>query len=201
MNGNKMNRPNNGCGNQMNRPNNGCGCGNQMNRPNNGCGNQMNRPNNGCGCGNQMNRPNNGCGNQMNRPNNGCGCGNQTNRPNNGCGNQMNRPNNGCGCGNQMNRPNNGCGCESVDFSQNLMNLCRDDLLKVINEVSFAMYDCCLFLDTHPMDSCALDYFQKMKKKRKAAMDIYTRKFGPLVLDCAGDGCTWDWGQEPLPWE
>ena len=94
-----------------------------------------------------------------------------------------------------------GCGCESVDFSQNLMNLCRDDLLKAINEVSFAMYDCCLFLDTHPMDSCALDYFQKMKKKRKAAMDIYTRKFGPLVLDCAGDGCTWDWGQEPLPWE
>ena len=81
------------------------------------------------------------------------------------------------------------------------MNLCRDDLLKVINEVSFAMYDCCLFLDTHPMDSCALDYFQKMKKKRKAAMDIYARKFGPLVLDCAGDGCTWDWGQEPLPWE
>ena len=141
-------------------------------------GNKMNGMN-GCGCGNQMNRPNNGCG----------------------CGNQMNRPNNGCGCGNQMNRPNNGCGCESVDFSQNLMNLCRDDLLKVINEVSFAMYDCCLFLDTHPMDSCALDYFQKMKKKRKAAMDIYTRKFGPLVLDCAGDGCTWDWGQEPLPWE
>ena len=178
MNGNKMNGMN------------GCGCSNQMNRPNNGCGNQMNRPNNGCGCSNQMNRPNNGCGcgNQMNRPNNGCGCGNQMNRPNNGCGNQMNQP-------------NNGCGCESVDFSQNLMNLCRDDLLKVINEVSFAMYDCCLFLDTHPMDSCALDYFQKMKKKRKAAMDIYTRKFGPLVLDCAGDGCTWDWGQEPLPWE
>ena len=141
-------------------------------------GNKMNGMN-GCGCSNQMNRPNNGCG----------------------CGNQMNQPNNGCGCGNQMNRPNNGCGCESVDFSQNLMNLCRDDLLKVINEVSFAMYDCCLFLDTHPMDSCALDYFQKMKKKRKAAMDIYTRKFGPLVLDCAGDGCTWDWGQEPLPWE
>ena len=141
-------------------------------------GNKMNGMN-GCGCSNQMNRPNNGCG----------------------CGNQMNRPNNGCGCGNQMNRPNNGCGCESVDFSQNLMNLCRDDLLKAINEVSFAMYDCCLFLDTHPMDSCALDYFQKMKKKRKAAMDIYTRKFGPLVLDCAGDGCTWDWGQEPLPWE
>ena len=180
MNGNKMNGMNGcGCSNQMNRPNNGCGC-----------GNQMNRPNNGCGCSNQMNRPNNGCGNQMNQPNNGCGC-----------GNQMNRPNNGCGCGNQMNRPNNGCGCESVDFSQNLMNLCRDDLLKAINEVSFAMYDCCLFLDTHPMDSCALDYFQKMKKKRKAAMDIYTRKFGPLVLDCAGDGCTWDWGQEPLPWE
>ena len=92
-------------------------------------------------------------GNKMNGMN-GCGCGNQMNRPNNGCGNQMNRP-------------NNGCGCESVDFSQNLMNLCRDDLLKVINEVSFAMYDCCLFLDTHPMDSCALDYFQKMKKKRK----------------------------------
>ena len=21
------------------------------------------------------------------------------------------------------------------------------------------------------------------------------------VQDCAGDGCTWDWGQEPLPWE
>ena len=106
-------------------------------------------------------------GNKMNGMN-GCGC-----------SNQMNRPNNGCGCGNQMNRPNNGCGCESVDFSQNLMNLCRDDLLKVINEVSFAMYDCCLFLDTHPMDSCALDYFQKMKKKRK--LIYYKEKYHILT--------------------
>ena len=119
--------------------------------------------------GNKMNGMNGcGCGNQMNRPNNGCGCSNQMNRPSNGCGNQMNRPNNGCGCGNQMNRPNNGCGCESVDFSQNLMNLCRDDLLKVINEVSFAMYDCCLFLDTHPMGFLCIGLFSKNEEKKKS---------------------------------
>lgn len=144
-----------------------------------------------------------GCVNPMNRPNNNCGCGSPMNRMNNNCGcdNPMNRPSNKCRCDSPMNRLNNNCGCETVDFSQNLMNLCRDDLLKVLSEVSFAMYDCCLFLDTHPNDSSALEYFQKMKKKRKAAMDIYTRKFGPLVLDCAGDGCAWDWGKEPLPWE
>lgn len=82
-----------------------------------------------------------------------------------------------------------------------LMNMNKNQLLRYLGEVSFAMYDTALFLDTHPEDEEAMAYFQQMKNARKMAKELYSKKYGPLCLDDVDCGCTFDWAAEPLPWE
>lgn len=81
------------------------------------------------------------------------------------------------------------------------MNCCQ--LLQHINEVSFAVDDILLYLDTHPCDADALAYARKMIGKRRKAMDIYAKKYGPLTIDCTNEreSSNWDWVMQPWPWE
>lgn len=79
---------------------------------------------------------------------------------------------------------------------------CRRELLEWINVVSFAMNDATLFLDTHPCNAEALEYFGEFKNQRTQALKEYARYYGPLTLDSA---CTdmerWMWINEPWPWQ
>ena len=75
----------------------------------------------------------------------------------------------------------------------------RKELLQKINEVSFAVNDITLYLDTHPMDSIAKSDFQQAASKRKELMQKYAKEFGPLTLDCS---CEYhSWAEGPTPWE
>ena len=47
------------------------------------------------------------------------------------------------------------------------------ELMKFINEVSFALNDVILYLDTHPDDAEALEYYHKYKKQRHQAVKEY----------------------------
>lgn len=81
--------------------------------------------------------------------------------------------------------------------------LCKEDLLNQINEISFAVYDTLLYLDTHPEDQEALEYYREMQSKRNAAAAEYGERFGPLTIDCSSataNNC-WQWAQQPWPWE
>ena len=51
--------------------------------------------------------------------------------------------------------------------------LSKKELLDWINVVSFAVDDVKLFLDTHPYDEEALQYFDEFKKQRVQAMKEY----------------------------
>ena len=79
----------------------------------------------------------------------------------------------------------------------------RDMLLKKINEVSFAVDDILLFLDTHPDCQEALDFYRQNVAIRKEALSEYARLYGPLTIDTADDSCSrsWEWIQQPFPWE
>lgn len=79
-----------------------------------------------------------------------------------------------------------------MDMRQNLMNQ--------INEASFALDDAALFLDTHPNNPAAMQYYRNAAAMRRNAMDAYQRQFGPLTID-AVTGNTWDWVTEKWPWE
>jgi spore coat protein JB len=78
----------------------------------------------------------------------------------------------------------------------------RRELLDWINEVSFAVNDVILFLDTHPDNMEALEYFEEYKKKREDALREYADNYGPLTLDSAcTDANCWSWIHEPWPWQ
>ncbi len=79
---------------------------------------------------------------------------------------------------------------------------CRGELMDWINMVSFAVDDVKLFLDTHPHNTEALEYFEEFKKQRTQALKEYAKYFGPLTIDTV-NSCSdyWDWIQQPWPWQ
>ena len=66
----------------------------------------------------------------------------------------------------------------------------RRQLLNHINQVSFAVDDTKLYLDTHPCDTEALEYFRKMSQQRNESLKEYAAAYGPLTIDTAEDSCT-----------
>ena len=71
-------------------------------------------------------------------------------------------------------------------------SMTKAGLLKRLNEVSFAVNDIHLFLDTHPCD-----------EERNRLLKEYASSFGPLTIDTAS--CSredmWNWTIQPFPWE
>ena len=75
-------------------------------------------------------------------------------------------------------------------------------LLAYINEISFSQYDLMLYLDTHPDDMGALNYYNKLTECRKNALYEYEKKVEPLRADLPPvSGCDWKWASTPWPWE
>lgn len=78
----------------------------------------------------------------------------------------------------------------------------RKELMERINQYSFAMNEANLFLDTHPFDTEALNFFQKYRELRVEAVKEYTKYYAPLAIDYAVcDKTPWSWVNEPWPWE
>lgn len=76
----------------------------------------------------------------------------------------------------------------------------QKQLLMYIAQVSFALTEANLYLDTHPCDQDAMDYYRQVKKLRKEALEKYQSQFGPLLNDGVRSD-TWDWVDAPWPWE
>ena len=79
----------------------------------------------------------------------------------------------------------------------------RKELLSHINQVSFAVDEMQLYLDTHPCDAEALAYFKDCSRQRCHALKEYAENYGPLTIDTAGASCEdrWNWINEPWPWQ
>lgn len=82
-------------------------------------------------------------------------------------------------------------------------NANKKELMKRINEVSFAVDDVKLYLDTHPCDDEALAYFREYSRMRNEALKEYAEQYGPLTVDTAAYSCNdnWNWIDEPWPWQ
>ena len=67
----------------------------------------------------------------------------------------------------------------------------RDELMRKIQETGFALYDLTLFLDTHPQNQMALDYFTDVQKNHTELQAEYEMMYGPLTAfdtNTAGHG-------------
>ena len=72
-----------------------------------------------------------------------------------------------------------------------------------LNEISFTLDELLLYLDTHPEDSAALQYFETYRSLRNYALKEYAKAYGPLTIDTAQDSQSrsWQWMTQPWPWE
>lgn len=87
-------------------------------------------------------------------------------------------------------------------MSCNCHEMNRRELFEYINQISFAVDDVKLFLDTHPGNQKALEYFQKYKEKRMEALKEYAEVYGTLTVDTVSENSDcWNWINEPWPWQ
>ena len=79
----------------------------------------------------------------------------------------------------------------------------REKLLAWIDQVSFAVVEMNLYLDTHPEDEDALAFFREKVELRKEALKQYAEQYGPLTIDTANDRMSrsFEWVMQPWPWE
>lgn len=73
--------------------------------------------------------------------------------------------------------------------------------LREISMVDFLLTDMKLYLDTHPNDKNALDYYHYYVKILKELQAAYAENFGPLFSEQSGCNKVWEWGMEPNAWE
>jgi spore coat protein JB len=86
------------------------------------------------------------------------------------------------------------CGCGSIDSEQS-------KLFSWLNMCSFAVTDIVLYLDTHPDDEEALEYFNHFSTMRNQALEKYASMYGPLSVDTAAPAKQWDYAEMKWPWE
>lgn len=88
----------------------------------------------------------------------------------------------------------------------------REKLLQEINEISFAVNDLGLYLDTHSEESEPRYLYHKCVKKRAELLEEFAAKYYTLTQDCiAKSSCekkdlekgttVFSWSVGPLPWE
>ena len=74
-------------------------------------------------------------------------------------------------------------------------------LMRKITEVSFAIDELRLFLDTHPDCAEALSAFDEKEGQRARLLDEYAQKYGGIEGYCPGTENGWRWNAAPMPWK
>lgn len=73
--------------------------------------------------------------------------------------------------------------------------------LMSIYELGFAMTEALLYLDTHPDDAEAIEYYNSIKPQYSEAVADYEECFGAIIAT-GTNGCGyWNWQATPLSWE
>ncbi len=89
----------------------------------------------------------------------------------------------------------------AMTVPQDLSQLTCRQLMDLINQASFAVDEAVLYLDTHPDDPVALNYYHQAVQLRLNAMNTYHQSFGPLMADQVSSNRDWTWINGPWPWE
>ena len=79
----------------------------------------------------------------------------------------------------------------------------KERLMRQIGALAFAAHELTLFLDTPPENRQAMALLEDYRRRVSEATAEYERKFGRLVLNVneAQPSESWEWLNEPWPWE
>ncbi len=76
----------------------------------------------------------------------------------------------------------------------------NNNKLERLRELEFALLETNLYLDGHPNNRKALDFYKKTKAARDVAYDDYVKNVGPMfAADVRQD--YWSWINDPWPWQ
>ncbi|MCM1113574.1 MAG: spore coat protein CotJB [Muribaculum sp.] len=77
----------------------------------------------------------------------------------------------------------------------------KEQMLRDIGVLDFTLVELSLYLDTHPTDRNAMEYFNYYNRIKTQMEKEFSRTYYPLKLDLAESNQEWRWGAAPLPWE
>lgn len=75
-----------------------------------------------------------------------------------------------------------------------------DTPLTELQALEFVVMELGIYLDTHKDDAEAFRMFQQYAAMEKAAKAAYESKFGPITKSAAAAGESYQWLNEPWPW-
>ncbi|MDY3846358.1 MAG: spore coat protein CotJB [Eubacteriales bacterium] len=72
-----------------------------------------------------------------------------------------------------------------------------------IQKLSFVLLETNLYLDSHPDNREALEYYNRMRERLENMSAEYQRRYGMLTVANAGGGeiKDWNWVTTPWPWQ
>ena len=77
----------------------------------------------------------------------------------------------------------------------------KDTPLGELMALGFAMHELGLYLDTHQHDQQALELFNQYSSLYREGAQQYAAQYGPLNQSQAGKDGTYQWLNDPWPWE
>lgn len=77
----------------------------------------------------------------------------------------------------------------------------RQKLMRELQRTSFALVETVLYLDGHPCDREALEYYETIKEKYDLAKKAYEESCGPVSVHGVNSKDGWTWVETPWPWE
>ena len=77
----------------------------------------------------------------------------------------------------------------------------KEALMMQLQVLFFSIDDIKLYLDTHPTDQVALDYYRKFRDLKDKTLNEYTAKYGPISAENIDVNNRWTWVDTPWPWE
>jgi spore coat protein JB len=102
------------------------------------------------------------------------------------------------------------CNCANNNLAENQTDVSnryqntysnKNSVIKAVYELGFVMTEVLLYLDTHPNDSEAIEYYAEMRQRYNEAVEAYESMIGPLSFNRTGADNYFDWAATPLPWE
>ena len=77
----------------------------------------------------------------------------------------------------------------------------REEAMRQVQMYDFALIDTGLFLDTHPTNREALDFYASTRMRYLQVVEEYEQQFGPLTAQDTNTDNGWAWVETPWPWE
>ena len=73
--------------------------------------------------------------------------------------------------------------------------------MKKLRMLDFAIQESALYLDAYPDNAPALEYYDSIRSRREEVLEEYEKKYGPVTIFGNRSTDSWQWTNEPWPWE